>query len=863
MLSFSEPAYFLLLAGWIPLWRTSRKSLAGLPQPASRWALALRCTILALVALALAGPKWRTEEREAAVVFLIDRSLSVGESGATQAMQLAESAVDSQPGAVHEFAAFAAEPERLDDNQRKEAWTPDPARPVGADLARALDFASGLLPTNRPGRVVVFSDGLVDDDNDAVIAALRLRSSGIEIDTIAVTSEREAEVQVDELDIPTELRPKERFDATLRLQSTRPTKARLRLYQNDYLVGEREEALSKGASEHVFKSLEAADGGVNLRVAVEAEDDAIRENNAIGRMAITGGKPRVLVIDPDEAGVRAFARALEESGFLVEVRGPDGLPNAMSELQVFDLVVLSDTPARSIGLARMELLRTWIKELGGGLLVTGGENSYAAGGYFQTALAEILPVRIEFDDAAETPLAALLVILDRSGSMSAIVEGQTKMALANQGAVRALDVLQAKDLFGVLAVDTVVHSVVPLGRVLDRAQVEQKVLGITAGGGGIYIYTSLGAAYRTLSDANARIRHVILFSDAADAEEKHAGEMDGGQGGGSSFDLAGAMLARRITVSIVALGSESDRDTRFLRMLAERGGGRFYLTSDAMSLPRLFMEEALRATGSNLIEEVFRAKPSAAGDVLRGVEWESAPFLLGYNATRPREMAENLLLTEAGEPLLARWQVGLGQVAAFTSDVKPRWATEWLGWSGFGKLFGQLARALTRREDAGGLRIIAHERGGRIAIEVEATDEAGRFRNDLKLIASLSDASGKPETREAEQIGPGVYRAEFEIGDRDYAVFAASDGSSDAKPALVTWSRGYPREYAVLRDGEPLLRRVADVGGGLFNPTSAEMMRPAGSPRSSGRELWPYLVALALLLAPVDIWLRRRHWTQI
>ncbi len=80
--------------------------------------------------------------------------------------------------------------------------------------------------------------------------------------------------------------------------------------------------------------------------------------------------------------------------------------------------------------------------------------------------------------------------------------------------------------------------------------------------------------------AQAKIKHVILFSDAADAEEKISGEMpDGrGAGGGTSDDLVAALLAEKVTTSVVGLGTEHDKDVSFLRLLAERGNGRFYLT---------------------------------------------------------------------------------------------------------------------------------------------------------------------------------------------------------------------------------------------------------------------------------------------
>ena len=170
------------------------------------------------------------------------------------------------------------------------------------------------------------------------------------------------------------------------------------------------------------------------------------------------------------------------------------------------------------------------------------------------------------------------------------------------------------------------------GRISDKQGASRRIAGITAGGGGIYIYTSLAEALPRLRDAHAKIKHVILFSDAADAEEKSSGEPGTSKAGtgNSSFDLAAAMLASRITVSVVALGTEQDKDTAFLRQLAAQGGGRFYLTADAATLPRLFAIETMRAAESSLRERThFYRSSSAAGEAVKGINWQEAPLAPG------------------------------------------------------------------------------------------------------------------------------------------------------------------------------------------------------------------------------------------
>src|SRR5204862_8058391 len=143
-------------------------------------------------------------------------------------------------------------------------------------------------------------------------------------------------------------------------------------------------------------------------------------------------------------------------------------------------------------------------------------------------------------------------------------------------------------------------------------------------------YTSMVEAFQQLRDTPARVKHLLLFSDAADAEEKAAGEMsDGIRTGGNSLDLASAMLAAKITTSVVGLGTEQDKDTPFLRQLAERGQGRFYLTNDATTLPQIFSTETMKVAQSSIVEEPTQAVPVGKSALTAGLDWAQSPLLLG------------------------------------------------------------------------------------------------------------------------------------------------------------------------------------------------------------------------------------------
>ncbi|HEY5770584.1 MAG TPA: VWA domain-containing protein [Terrimicrobium sp.] len=859
MFDFDRPFFLLLIPAALLLpWLGGRYSLARWPALQAAICTSLRSLILTLLCLALAGPRWLTRTNEVAVVLLRDVSASI--ESAAESKRIVETMAANESERVAEVE-FAREPFVVKGFGTPASRSSAPGSGEEAtDLSAALEFAATLMPADRPSRIVLLSDGVATAGRNPLETAAQLQD--VEIDTVALRPASGSDAAVVSIRSPGAIREGEIFDLSAQLYSGAPVEsASIRLYQNNLLVSETQRALPQGVSEIEFPNLRA-EGRMGLyEVGVAVPDDSTAGNNRKKLAVVHAGKPRVLIIDKNPAQAEPMAEALRTADFDVETRPPNGLPADIEEFEAVDLVVFSEAPAADFSEGQMKSLETWVKNFGGAFLMLGGEESFGAGGYFRTSVAGLLPVRIEREEREETPVVALLVILDRSGSMSASAGGQTKIALANEGAALALDVLQSKDLFGVFAVDTRAQEVVPLGTISDKQSASRRIAGITAGGGGIYIYTSLAEAFPRLRDAKAKIKHVILFSDAADAEEKDSGEPGSTSvgKGGSAFDLAAAMLASRITVSVVALGTEQDKDTAFLRELATQGGGRFYLTADAATLPRLFTIETMRAAESSLREDAFLPQPSGGGEALKGIDWQEAPLLLGFNSSSLKPGAELLLSTERGDPLLAHWRYGLGRVAAFTSDAKARWASEWLGWPGYGKFWGQLARMLVRPPERNDLVARVREEGDRLIVDAEAVTPEGTFRNGLEVTVSLAAQGTVPVSVTAEQIAPGLYRATLKTPETPGAVIAVSDEAG--RPVSQAWTPDYPAEFQVMKDGTPLLKELSALTGGKFDVKPEEILRPGRRAATTRRELAPWLLAAALLVWPLDIWLRRREWS--
>src|SRR5690606_2958071 len=225
-------------------------------------------------------------------------------------------------------------------------------------------------------------------------------------------------------------------------------------------------------------------------------------------------------------------------------------------------------------------------------------------------------------------------------------------------------------------------------------------------------------AYQDISVAQARKKHVIFLTDGrADTPGVR--------------DLVQAMLAESITVTTVGLGDGADGD--LLRMIAETGGGRYHHAADPNSLPRIFTRETETISRQSAVQEWFPVIQTGNADFLRGLAINTAPLLHGYVATQMKgPPAQQILASDTGEPILARWRVGLGHSLAWTSDVKNNWAVDWLGWPGFSRFWGQLVREHMRQKSRRELDMQTTLVGDQVTATVDAYTADERFDNGLR-----------------------------------------------------------------------------------------------------------------------------------
>ena len=860
------------------LWMVGR-SLADLPLAQRVLSVFLRIAFVGLLAIGLSRLARTATTEKVATVYLVDVSESVPDAALTDARAEIQRGIDSKPkDGVVRVVTFARRPRvvplegdgtKAPGIERHEPLALESSSPVAGararlglgaatDVASALQLAYGLFPAGYLRRAVILSDG-VQTDGDMLAEAGRAREFGVKVFTVPYRRPVPGEVAIRDLRAPDKLHVDEPFELHSIIFSSRPESVRAVLKQGEAINGidgVRTLDLKAGDNDVAWKSVVRVAGEVTYVLDLtNLPEDHFKENNRFAVTVAVPGRPAVLYVEGNPSHASYLASALNAQGFEVDPRGPSELPASLRELERYDFVILSDTPAEAVSLTQQDALEGYVRDLGGGFLFAGGESGYGLGGWYHTTVERILPVRMDAEKRRDEPDVAMVLIIDRSGSMSGL-----PLEMAKQAAKATADTLSADDLLEVIAFDSQPTRIVKMMAAKHRARIQSDIARIQPGGG-TEIFGALDAGYQSLSVTRARKKHVILLTDGQAPQN-------------GIRDLVQAMAAEGMTVSTVGLGAGIDDG--LLRMISDLGGGRFYKVVDPQSLPRVFTKETEMVSRSAAVEEYFQPRVVAPADFLRGVDIGAAPYLHGYVATKMKPPpAQEILESELGEPILARWHVGLGWSVAWTSDVKNLWAVEWLRWPGYGQFWGQLVREHMRqkRRQQLDLRAEIDPATGHVKASLDAIGGDDKFQNGLDGKLTLrgpEGGAGAPDTRSVPfaQTAPGRYEAEFPL-ERfgPYLLHASLEKSTfDAKGVshAVTLAEGfahvtnpYPREYLALEPDLASLRRVAELTGGRLDPEPKAVWDPAGESVTYHEDLWSRFIGAAVAVFLLDLLFRR------
>jgi uncharacterized membrane protein len=829
-------------------WRRQTGGRLGLPRGlGDRWALGLRCALLAMLLLSLTKPTIPRWADRLNVTFLLDVSDSVSLAARESAYRFAAQSVSAmQPGDQAGLVVFG-EDAVVDQPLRPTTKLERPQAQVpgrGTNIAQALQLGLATAPPGQANRFVLLTDGRQNTGN-AIAVAQAAKDAGADIYYVPAPLTFTQEVVVESMVLPQEVKFGEPFQAKVVAWSQAETQGRLSLYRNAEFLGSQVVRLSPGKNVFTYRqSLEQS--GIHVyQAALDVEGDTIEENNrALGTLVVRG-RPQVLLAEKDRSQAQALAAALRSQHVDVTVVEADKIPKDMAGLQKYDGVILSNVSSLKMTKKQMENIRDYVREQGGGLVMLGGEESFGLGGYYRTPIEEALPVTMEVKQKIEIPSLAVVLSIDRSGSMAMTTDEKvTKLDIAKEAAHLVVDLLDERNEVGVMSWDTEFIWDAPLKPARDKQSIHHAIATIKAGGG-TDGYPALKEAYQVLFDRPALLKHVIFLSD---------GQMTRGDFAG----LLRRMAKDKITVSTVAIGK--DADVPLMVDVAKWGRGRFYYTEDDSTVPRIFTLETQLASKASLVEQPFKATvASPAHEAIQEIDWKEAPPLGGYVATSIKSNADLVLMTHQEDPLLATWRYGLGRSVAFTSDAKAKWGVLWVRWGGFNKFWSQVTRWALRTGTRSDTVATVSRTDDVGEVVVDAIDPKGEFINFLDSQVGIVAPNKTQTVVDLEQIGPGRYRGRFPAGQEGVYLVGMAQRRADQMVGsqLAGLVVPYGREFRDLGVDETFLRELTELTGGgmLAEPKDAFLQNRHKSRLSV--DIWPWLVGMVAVLLIPEIALRR------
>ena len=761
-----------------------------------------RILVIIFIVCAMADITLSIKGKNISTIFILDVSDSMS-TFKEKGIEFIDKALEEMPknnkAGVVVFGDNASV-DKVMDNKKEYSGIKSAPLKSATNIEEAINTSFSLFDKNASKRIVLITDG-EENKGDLLNSVVLLNKENIDLKVYKVSNESGNEVYVESVKVPDNISIGEEFTVTTTIESNVQTKGKLTLFSGRDKKAEEEVEIQKGTNTFVFKDVQTTGGFKNYRVLIEADEDTNGINNEYSCFTNVIAPPNILVIQGKENSALGVIETLKNTSCNYNIVSPNSAPRNLNELLEYKTIVLCDVHKDDLNSGFMDNIESYVKDYGGGVVTFGGENSYALGGYKNTSLEKILPVNMDKKGKNEVPPISISLIIDKSGSMSSGNGEVSKLTLAKEAAMNALDSLRESDEINVIAFDDTYQNVVEMQSASNIKNIKEMIGGITVGGG-TSIYPALEQGYKAQLNSKGKIKHIILLTDGEDSFSLS-----------NYISLVNDIKNEGITLSTVSVGEDANES--LLQALANQGSGRYYHTDKYTDIPRIFAREVLLSAGTYIINEEFTPSISSNSEILSGINTkEGIPNLKGYIGTSIKENATEILTSNHDEPILASYRYGIGKTVSWTSDINGQWSSDYLTWNKGAQLIkNAIYWTIPELSDE-----------GKLSISQEGNEALIEFYNDSnlegsKIKAIYNSESGSNGEIELTEEEPGKYIGKVkldEIGFYNFNVREEKDGEI-INNYTGAFSLQYSDEYKFNKNKDKVKTLVSEVNGKFIN----------------------------------------------
>jgi Ca-activated chloride channel homolog len=794
--------------------------------------LGLRSIIFFLLIAALSIPQILLPIKSEHIIFLVDRSASF-EDHHDEILDWLDKSVgakkDEQLFSIASFADGAVLDQSSSNTKTSIGDLNGQLSPSETNLEDGISYAASLLSAEQGGRIVLMTDGNETAGTGKEAVEL-LKNRKLELDYVQLSQAFREDIALTKLDVPPALYEGEQVNISITVSSNVEKVANLIISLNNRDILHEQIAVKEGQNEYSFLYPIKETGMAVFKAELAVKDDAFIENNSLYAVTNVKGTPRILVVQGNQDD--ALTEILQSAGYITDELIPEKLPTTLAGMLQYQSIIFNNVSGTRVSEQQMTLIEKAVKEFGTGFIMLGGEESFGLGGYFKTPIEKLLPVDMDIKGKKELPSIGLVIVIDRSGSMSG-----NKLTLAKEAAARSVELLREKDTLGFIAFDDKPWVIVETAPLEDKKKAIEKIRSVSVGGG-TNIYPSLEKAYQELQDLKLQRKHIILLTDGQSAA------------GGEYETLIAEGKQKNITLSTVALGTDADR--RLLEDLAQQGSGRYYEVTDASVIPSILSRETVMTTRTYIEDNPFypivQPYPEWTAFFSNGI-----PKMNAYIAVTAKNRAQVPLISEKKDPILAQWQYGLGNTLAFTSDMTGKWSGDWARWPEWPQFINGLVSKALPQYDSEQFRYTVSKESGNTVISLKGAE--GQF---LPLEVSVVSQTGTDMDANVKPTAPGEYEVIFPNKPGMYFLRAKQTAEDGQDRLFQTgFSVPYSDEYLLKGTNKQLLKEFVDISGGKRLASPKEAFRPLTEQPKRKLPITEGLLVAAFLLLVLEITIRR------